>query len=385
MRIFATGDNHLGKTLKMRKALREIGIGNFLDIPDKVENFDETIDYVVFSGDVFDKENADIQSNHAFAMTLLKLTKIKTLKKIFLITGNHDQFNDYFDVAGIDICKIIESDKIVTCNKDDLFYFDKQENVLFYLLPYNKELFLNNEVGTKRIIDRINDAILKIMNEPEYSSAYKIMVSHFAIQEWMPFGSEVVSIDELRAGSHFDLIILGDLHNETFMDLKEIPNIIYTGSTMHTTITDLYNHKNSAKVITVEDNQAAVETIEFYTPAVIVIDKDNLDLNKDQLNEKSIVITSDLEIHNIIKDRVLYSMYKPVANKDQNVLDEFDSEESLETLDVEALAIKKIDEDITIDEETKKFLKFLVSIDVASTTKKDLSDIVYNKVMEGVK
>jgi DNA repair exonuclease SbcCD nuclease subunit len=52
--IFATGDNHLGKALKMRKSLREMGINNFKKIPEKIKSNSKDIDYVIFAGDVFD-------------------------------------------------------------------------------------------------------------------------------------------------------------------------------------------------------------------------------------------------------------------------------------------------------------------------------------------
>jgi DNA repair exonuclease SbcCD nuclease subunit len=383
--IFASGDNHLGKTLKMRKSLREIGINNFKSIPDKIKNHPNDIDYVVFPGDVFDKENTDIQSYYAYASVLKDLIKIESIKKIMVITGNHDQYNEYFSAASIDIGDILESEKIVVCNKNDLFYFNEEDNILFCLLPYNRELFLKNEVGTKIIIDRINDQILKILNTPEYKNAFKVLVSHFAIEEWMPFSSEVVSKKELRAGSHYDLIILSDLHNETYEDHTEKPNIVYTGSTMHTTITDLYNHKNSAKVITIDDGIVSSEAIEFHTPPVILINKDNFDDHKKDLTTKNIVITDDFEIHNNIKDRVLYSMYKPKVSNEKTVIENLeDGDSDVDSLDVHKLALKKIEEDELLDDETKNFLKFLVNIDVGSTSKKDLADMITNEIKKGL-
>lgn len=382
MKIFATADNHLGKTLKMKKAMREMGIANFLDITNKVKAEEVPVDYVVFAGDVFDKDNTDVQSNYAYAKVLSDLSEIETIKKILVITGNHDQFNDYFNIAGIDIGNIIKSDKIVICNKDDMFYHDETDDVLFCLLPYNKKLFLTNEVGGKIIIDKINDFIINIMNKPEYRNSFKILVSHFAIEEWMPFGSETVSIKELRAGSHFDLVILGDLHNEDYQDSKETPVITYTGSTMHTNVSDLYNHRNCAKIIEVDQGVVSINKVEFYTPPVYLVNKENVEtFDKKLINEKSVIITNDLEIHNNVKDRVLCSMYKPVVNTSGDIIETITEDQDLETLDVKQVAIQKIDSDLTINDETKKFLKFMVNLDVDSNSKKDIADMVYKEIM----
>jgi hypothetical protein len=302
-----------------------------------------------------------------------------------IITGNHDQFNEYFDSASVDICKVLESDKIVVCNKDDLFYFDENKNILFCLLPYNRELFLKNEVGTKRIIDKINEQILRILNDNSYNGAFKVLVSHFAIEEWMPFSSEVVSKDELTAGSHFDLVILGDLHNETYEDFTKVPKILYTGSTMQTTITDLYNHKNCAKIISIDGDDVRSEIVEFERPNVLLINNENFENHKSEINSKNIIITDDLEIHNMIKDRVLYSMYKPKVKNEKTVIENL-QDESVDTndLDVYALALKKIDEDESLDEESKTFLKFLVKLDVESMSKKDLTELISDKIKEGL-
>jgi len=386
LKIFATADNHLGKTLKMKKAMRELGISNFLEIPNKVKAETIPVDYVLFAGDVFDKDNTDVQSNYAYAKVLSELSEIKTLKKIIVITGNHDQFNDYFNIAGVDIGNIIKSDKIVICNKDDMFYHDVNDDVLFCLLPYNKKLFLKNEIGGKIIIDKINDAIIKIMNSPEYVNSFKILVSHFAIEEWMPFGSETVSIKELRAGSHFDLVILGDLHNEDYQDSKDKPVITYTGSTMHTNLTDLYNHRNCAKIIEVDDGgYINISKCEFYTPPVYLVNKENVDtFDKKLINDKSIIITNDLEIHNNVKDRVLCSMYKPVVNAAGDIIESINEDQDLETLDVKEVAIQKVDSDVTINDDSKKFLKFLINLDTDSNSKKDISDMIYKEIMSGV-
>ena len=281
---------------------------------------------------------------------------------------------------------MIESNKIVICNKKDAFYYNEIDNVLFCLLPYSDELFLENEVGTKRIIDVINEQIMKL-NKPEYRDAFKILVSHFAIEEWMPFSSKVVSKNELTAGSHYDLIILGDLHNETYEDFDIDPPIIYTGSTMNTTISDLYNHENCAKVITIEDNQVASEKIKFDKPKIHLVNSENIEKLKDVINSESVIITDNLEIHNNLKDRVIYSMYKPKLKDDQtSVFDKLKdgADEEDEKLDVKVLSLKKIEEDETIDDDTKEFLKFLVSLDVESMTKKELSECVYNNIMKDI-
>jgi len=385
VKIFTTGDNHLGKNLKKRKALRELAIQNFKAIPDKIMG-EGNIDYVVFAGDVFDKENTDIQCNYSYAEVLSQLVSINTIKKIFIITGNHDQYNDYFKGASVDLVKVLKSNKIVCCNKDQLIYHNEEDKVVFFLLPYSRDIFLTNEVGNKIILDKINEFISSTFDRPEFNDCYKIMVSHFAIKEWMPFSTEAIEKSELKNGNHFNLVIMGDLHNETFEDIDlSGTSILYTGSTMQTSISDLHNHNNVAKVITIENNSLSnVKHIEFEKPKTIIVSSDDIESKRSQIDESTIVITNDLGIHMLLKDRVLYSMYKPIATKylsDESIEEE---EVDLEKLDINQIAKDKIDGDETIDEDTKNYLKTLVNIDVESMETSDLLEKVQSITVEGV-
>jgi len=381
-KAFGTGDNHLGKSLKKKKALRELAINNFLDIPNKVP---DDCDYVIFSGDVFDKENTDIQCYDAYAKVLTQLCKMPNIKKILIIPGNHDEFNDYYNTASVNLIGGLESDKLVICDKGHKFYYDKDNDVLFTLLPYSKDLFLTNEVGGLKLVDKINEIIAELFNKPEYENSYKVLISHFAITEWMPFGSETISKEELTAGNHFDLIILGDLHNETYEDLSQPTKIIYTGSTCHTTITDLYNHENVAKYITINDKAIeSIDQIKFNKPNIVIVDESNIESLQDQLDEDTIVITSSLEIHTSLKDRVMFSMYKPKVKLSDKLMDDLGEGEDVEALDIDIIAKKKIDEDTTINDDTKKFLKFLVDIDTDSYGPKEIAEDVANNIMEGL-
>ena len=380
--ILASGDNHLGKALKKRKILREMGINNFLKLPKIAKK--ENAEYVVFPGDVFDKESSDIQSYQAYVQTLTLLDKNPMIKKIFIITGNHDQYNSYFSAASVDLGSLLESKKIIVCNNEYLLHYEESSNLLFFLLPYSNKLFLENEVGTKVIMDKINEAILEISKNETYRNAFKIFVSHFAIKEWMPFSSETISMEDLRAGNIFDLILLSDLHNETFENYQEGAPIIYTGSTMHTTITDLHKHKNGCKIIEIDNETKGVISAfkEVYTPKTIIVTTENLEEVKDSINSDSIIITDNLNIHNIYKDNVLYSMYKPTATTVTEAVEE--SDEDLETLDVEELSLRKINSDESLNQETKNLLIWLVTLDPESCTKKELGELVNNKIMENM-
>ena len=375
--LFITADNHIGKNLKKIKVLRNMAIDNFKAIPDKIQSLSECPEYIILAGDIFDKENTDIQCYIAYAETLERLVNISGIKKILIITGNHDEFNEYYQTASIDIINVLKSDKIIMCNKGTKYYHDVDDDILFMLLPYNKKLFLTNENGEKIIVDTINEMIADTFNKSEYANSYKILISHFAIKEWMPFSIETVEKEELRVGGHFDLVILGDLHNETFEDTTGDTPIIYTGSTMHTSISDLYNHDNVAKVITIEDHSLAkIQHVKFDKPKVLIVDETNFETVKDTLNSKTIIITSSLDIHNNYKDRVMYSMYKPTVKSTQSVLETFDSTTSMDDLDISQLAKDKINQDTSIDDATKEYLITLVDIDTESYTAKEIAELV---------
>lgn len=381
MKLFLTADNHLGKNLKKKKALRELAIENFKDIANKAKG----CDYAIFAGDVFDKENTDIQCYTTYAETLKELTTIDTIKKILIITGNHDQFNDYYNNASIDIIKVLKSDKIVVCNIEHMCYYNSDDDVLFLLLPYHKELFLINEFGRRAIIDKINEIISELFNKPEYANSYKVLVSHFPIKEWMPFSDEALNKEELKAGNHFNLVLLGDLHNETFEDLDPGTSILYAGSTMQTSISDLYNHDNVAKIITVDDHTiTSVDRVKFNKPKIILVNEDNIEQKRPEINENVIVITSDLKIHMALKERVMYSLYKPIVSKETTALNTFNETVEIEHLDINKLAKDKIDEDTSIDEETKIYLKKLIDIDTDSLESAEIAEEVKKLTMEGI-
>lgn len=369
MKIFITADNHIGKHLKKRKALRDWAINNFKLIPSKIPN---DINYVIFAGDVFDKENTDIECYNAYIEVLSKINSMPNIKNIFVITGNHDQYSNFYNSASIDVVKNIGNSKVVLCNKDYLVWNNDEDNLMITLLPFNRELFLDNEVGTKVLLDKLNEIQFNNSND-----CFKILVSHFAITDWMPFATTGLSLNELVGNHYYNLIVMGDLHNEDYEKVDEETTVLYTGSTFHTSISDLSNHNNVCKIITVEDNSVMnIEKVMLPKPPVVKIDRDNLDSLKDSLDENTIVITDDMDIHNDIKDRVLYSQYSPKLEVTNNVTDDSVTTNDDEAIDITNICIDKINNDSTINNDTKSYLINLLNIDTDSMVSSDILEKV---------
>lgn len=371
MKIFITGDNHLGRNLKKRKALRDYAIRNFKSIPEKIG---DDIDYVVFAGDIFDKDNADIECHEAFVDVIRELINRDTIKRIFIITGNHDSFNDYYNSSAINIANSLDSAKIVSCSKDYMVNVDVGKKLMFCLIPWTKKLFLENEGGRRNIIEYFNNIGYEYLNG-EFDDYYKIMISHFPIKDWMPFAVHGMTLEELKRNSFFDLTILGDLHNEELEDLDK--GIIYTGSTMHTSIEDLKRHDNVAKIIEIEDNDVkSIERVVFDKPSIMEVTADNV---KD-LKEDMIAITSDISIHMKIKDSCIYSLYKPLKEESNNGNEQIsdNSGNDTGTLDIQAVSVATIDSDQSLQSEEKEFIKSLLTLDTDSLSDADIQ----NKIEE---
>ena len=205
----------------------------------------------------------------------------------------------------------------------------------------------------------------------ETEGMYKIMVSHFPISDWMPFASFALSLEDLDRIKFFNAIVLGDLHNEKLKRIDEgNVDILYTGSTMQTSIEDLKNHHNVARVLTIEDGILEnVEDIRFPQPRVLILTKEN----EKEASESDILVTDDIKMYMKWKDRCIYVMYKPGnVVKDENGSLTYERPEDLESLDINAIAKSEIDKDETIGDDEKNFLKNLLDIDPESLSAEDI-------------
>jgi len=72
------------------------------------------------------------------------------------------------------------------------------------------------------------------------------------------------------------------------------------------------------------------------------------------------------------------------VNAAGDIIESINEDQDLETLDVKEVAIQKVDSDVTINDDSKKFLKFLINLDTDSNSKKDISDMIYKEIMSGV-
>lgn len=367
MKIFVTGDNHLGRNLKKRKILRDCALTNFRAIPSKIG---KDIDYVIFAGDTFDKDNTDIECCSVYMNVLQEIIAMPNIKKVFIISGNHDSFNEYYSNAAIGIADSLKSDKIVTCSSEYKCVTIPEDNLFISLIPWSKKLFLVNEGDMRNIAEYINNIKYTYMDETE--GMCRIMVSHFPISDWMPFASFAMSLEDLDRIKFFDIMVLGDLHNEKLKRIDEgNVDILYTGSTMQTSIEDLKNHHNIARVLTIEDGVLEkVEDIKFPQPRVLILTREN----EKEASESDILVTDDIKMYMKWKDRCIYVMYKPgnVVKDDNGSLTYERPGEDLESLDINAIAKSEIDKDETIGDDEKNFLKNLLDMDPESLNAEDI-------------
>ena len=377
-KIFVTADNHIGKHLKKRKYFRDFAIRNFRSIPNKIPS---DVEYVVFAGDIFDKQDSDIECYNAYIEVLSKITDMSNVKNIFIITGNHDMYSNFYNSASIDLAKSINnSNKIIMCNKDYLVWND--EKILVGLLPYSRDLFINDEMGRRKIFNYLAQLQFEAHN---VDSEFKILISHFAITDWMPFATGI-TLEELIDNKFFNLIIMGDLHNEEYEKVDPETTVLYTGSTFHTMIKDLYQHENVSKIITIKDDCIdSIERVRYPKPTIYKINKDNVDdeiyqpAELGQLDlQDIIIITDDIDIHNELKDRVIYSEYSPKMIK---MLEGAKNDGSVQNdtekpLDINQICLQRINEDQTLDEDTKIYLTSLLNIDTDSMDNSSINEKV---------
>ena len=231
VRIVQTGDWHLD--VSPSNAPRHTDHAFFMDwLLDYLE--EQRIDVFIHTGDIFDRHNISSRSLRMLAEFLNKASKIQSLKKIIMISGNHDS-NRFLEAlypllqlaSQMSFHMVTQFHRNEHWEKDFLFPFYDEHNkviALFSTLPYTPRVKLggaSHELSSKQL-----NTILQKEIYTHYESLHTYGTQHFLSKDTpnVPF----IAIGHLSCSEEPKI---------QRRELEEIaPRTIYLGETLPPTI-----------------------------------------------------------------------------------------------------------------------------------------------------
>lgn len=250
MKILHLADLHLGKKVNDFCMLKEQE--NVLEQAYKLIKT-ENIEAILIAGDIFDRPIPPIGALELFDDFLNKLNKLS--KKVFIISGNHDNnerlsyMSNLLSNSNIFIAKPY-------CGKIEKFKLSK--NIDIYLMPYIYPVLIK-KYYKEADIKTYNDAIKVVVDDIKLNkNKFNILVAHQFVsnsKETILSQSEersVGTIDEIsyKIFEKFDYTALGHLHCPQKCTLDKIR---YSGSILKYSFSEI-NQKKNFVIIDINDN-----------------------------------------------------------------------------------------------------------------------------------
>lgn len=322
MKILHLADLHFGKKVNDFCMLKEQEhvLGQAYKLIEK-----ENIETILIAGDIFDRPIPPIGALELFDDFLNKLNKLS--KKVFIISGNHDNnerlsyMSNLLSKSNIYIAKPY-------CGKIEKFELSK--NIDIYLMPYLypaliKKYYKEAEIKT------YNDAIKIVVDDIKLNkNKFNILVAHQFVnssKDTILSQSEeksVGTIDEInyKIFEKFDYTALGHLHCPQKCTLDKIR---YSGSILKYSFSEI-NQKKHFVVIDVNNNKEM--NLNYYPIHFLHEMKEYKGYIEDFLNKDFYknIDTNDY-IHFILQDEYVLDAKKKLSIIYPNImLLEFDNE-----------------------------------------------------------
>lgn len=256
MKFFHLSDLHIGKTLHhySMKEEQEAVLSEIIDYAASVRP-----DAVVIAGDIYDRSAPSAESVAVFDWFLTRLSEIKPVIPVMIISGNHDSTERLEYVSGILKKHQIyvagsaprdESERLRKITLEDV-----HGTVDFYLLPFLKPSYVR-KVFEGEPLETYTDAVGRLLEREEidYQNQRNVLVSHqFYTGKNALFtcDSETFSvggIENVDVGvvKDFDYVALGHLHGPQNVSDSHIR---YCGTLLKYSVSESV-HEKSLTVVT---------------------------------------------------------------------------------------------------------------------------------------
>lgn len=269
IKILHTSDWHAGK-VNLRESRRE----DLQYALDRIREFikEEKVDCLLVCGDIFDKPLVSPQDMALVWNFFLSIYGTKTV----MVSGNHDS-SDYLasmrkimELVGVYIFHKVERD-INKAFLDLELGRDRREKISFFALPYVNPRIpydILEDFSSRKPLEKYIDFISAYLEvAAERKSSPTIMVSHIAIAEAKPSGTEKeislkadFCVPHTKIPSSFIYYALGHIHR--YQQVSETKKIYYSGSVYQIDFGEENDEKKGFNLITIKDGH--IDKIEFF-------------------------------------------------------------------------------------------------------------------------
>ncbi|MBR6331679.1 MAG: exonuclease SbcCD subunit D [Dehalococcoidales bacterium] len=249
MRIVHFADLHLGVET-YGKSLTESGLPSrmedFLKSLDDLVDFaiDNNVDAVIFSGDLYKKQNPSMTQQREFAKRVKRLTE-KGIP-LNLLMGNHDLSNNTKSASSGDIFKTLAIPHVYVMTKAELIVMDTKSGPLQVVgMPWIQRANVMTRKDNKNLsIEELNGEISRIVSKRTAELASKVdttLPCIFTGHLWAAGSTTGTEENKLTLGSdpviqistialpEFDYVALGHIHRMQVLRESD-PPVIYPGS-----------------------------------------------------------------------------------------------------------------------------------------------------------
>lgn len=373
MKFLHLSDLHIGKKVNDISMIEEQknALLQALNIIDK-----NKIDFVVVAGDVFDKPIPPISALEVFSDFLVEIEKRN--KKIFIISGNHDNLErlSYLSV-------LLKKNNIYFSSNFNgkLEKFELENNVDIYLLPYLYPAIIR-KFYPKAKINNYTDAIKTVIENTNLNKEkFNILVAHQFVSnlkdECIHSDSEEKSVGGVDMVSSsvledFDYVALGHLHCPQKVETEKIR---YGGSLLKYSFSEINQNKFFTIVEINNKNKFSLsfEKINFLHEMKEYVGFIDEFLNKDFYSK----IKTDDYIHFTLKDEEVIDAKKKLSSIYSNImLLDFDN---IFTRNTNLIFNLKNTKNKTILEHFEDFYKLQSEEEIDENKKKILTKLINSK------
>ena len=258
MKFLHISDLHIGKRVNGFSMLEDQKF-----VFDEIERItaSEKPDGILLAGDIYDNHNPSEEAVKLFSDIL---TRLSSLTKVFIISGNHDSneklafASGILEKANVYISPVFHGELSVVELEDE--YGKVKVHLLPFLKPHDVRHYYED-----REISSYDEAIRAVLENHEIDIRERnVLLSHQFVtgavtsdsEEMIVGGIENVGAD---AYSDYDYVALGHLHRP--QDLKSDNKMRYAGSPVRYSFSEQNDEKSVTRIVMKEKGNIEVDTI----------------------------------------------------------------------------------------------------------------------------
>lgn len=270
VKFIHTADIHLGSLLNIEKQRNSFAVNNaFMRIVDYA--LEENVDFIIISGDLYDRDNKSLKANKFFSEQCERLLK-KNIN-IYIATGNHDALSSTADIFKLPL-------NVFLCDSESSSIFEVRNSTEKLIARIYGQSYRGREEGRK-LYDNYNGIEDGIIN---------IGILHTALEndnyKYVP-----CTLEDLVQKKGISYWALGHIHKYKIIRQNE-PVVIYPGIPQGR---DIGEEGIGGCVLVKYDEQGKIKN-EFLPTAEVVWKRIYININEDQSSPENIT-----ELINLIK------------------------------------------------------------------------------------